>query len=51
MPEPLSNVPRAIRLMAAIAIAIGVALCALALAAQAMHPDESGLLILPTAFV
>jgi len=51
MPEPSSNIPRAIRLVAAIVIAAGLALCVLALAAHAMHSDENGLLILSTAFV
>jgi hypothetical protein len=50
MPDPSSRIPQKLRLMAGIAIAIGMGLCALALVAQAMHPDEIGLLTLPFFF-
>ena len=50
MPEPSSPIPQKLRLMAGIAIAIGLGLCALALVAQAMHRDEIGLLTVPLFF-
>jgi hypothetical protein len=50
MPDPSSRIPQKLRLMAGIAIAVGLGLCALALVAQAMHRDEIGLLTLPFFF-
>jgi hypothetical protein len=50
MPDPSPRIPQKLRLMAGIAIAVGLGLCALALVAQAMHRDEIGLLALPLFF-
>lgn len=50
MPEQSSTIPQKLRLVAAIVIVIGVGLCALALVAQAMQPDEIGFLVLSTVF-
>ena len=51
MPDPIASIPQKLRIAAAIAIALGLGFCALALVAQAMQPDEIGSLVPAFAFV